>query len=859
MGEVYRARDSKLDRHVAIKILPAVVAADRERRARFEREARALAALNHPYIAQIYGVHESGDTIAIVMELVEGEDLAARIARGPLPWPQAQPLARQLAEALDAAHERGIVHRDLKPANIRITPDDTVKVLDFGLAKAISGPDAVPQDPALSPTYTSPPTQLGMIIGTAAYMTPEQAKGKAVDKRADIWAFGCVLYEMLTGISPFASGTAVESLGRVVTADPDWARLPASVPSHIVDLLKRCLKKEPKQRLRDIGDALLAIDETPTEKGVVGAPASRRGSWLAAAGLAVVAIAVAAGLTWALKPGSELPLRRFELPAPMAERNVPSISPDGTRAAYVHDGHLYVRDFKETAATDLGVVSPTAGNVRWSPDGRTLAYVAESTLRTLPASGGPVFTVCRIPAGPGPVMGMTWLRDGTIVFATWHENLYKVAASGGTPEAIVKINPETEIDFHEVSALPDGRLLAELHLRDPDAFRTEVVGKGERRALVTEPTAREVRYAEPGFLLFRRIGDNSGLWVTPFTESSPDLTRATLVQAGATNYSVSAEGTLIVRSDAAPMLSLFWFTRDGDNTTTTSIPGAPISDMAGFSVSPEGDRLVYVAGGRPQTNLFVRDLARGADTRLETDTRTIVQKLRVDQAMLNPVWHPRGNRVMYTVGPVDQMALMSQRADSGAPALKLRNGFSGRLTPDGHWLAWIEGDRDPGRLHYAPVDAAGNPGEPKRVAGFEKQDVRALDFSPDGKLLALSVRDPSGTSSIQMIDFPAAANRWQVAATGTSPRFSRDGRELLFMSGSRTASGGLQPALMSIPLTTTPVVRLGIAKPLLSGEAAPFAFDAAPHGRVLIARRAIGAPTTTASLIQNWPALVKGR
>ena len=260
MGEEHRARDIKLDRQVAIKILPPVFADDPDRRPRFEREARTLASLNHPNIAQIYGVQETEGNVAIVMELVEGEDLAARVARGPLTWSDAQPIARQIAEALDAAHERGIVHRDLKPANIRITPDETVKILDFGLAKALAG-EAPAQDPALSPTITRLPrgyagTEMGVILGTAAYMAPEQAKGKPVDKRADIWAFGVVLFELLTGRSPFAAESAVESLGLVVTKEVDWNAIPASVPLHIVELIKRCLVKDPKGRLRDIGDAI---------------------------------------------------------------------------------------------------------------------------------------------------------------------------------------------------------------------------------------------------------------------------------------------------------------------------------------------------------------------------------------------------------------------------------------------------------------------------------------------------------------------------------------------------------------------------------------------------------------------------
>jgi len=860
MGEVFRARDTRLDRQVAIKILPAAFGGDPERRARFEREARTLASLNHPFIAQIYGVEETGEGTAIVMELVEGEDLAARIARGPIPWPETQPIARQLADALDAAHERGIVHRDLKPANIRITPDESVKVLDFGLAKAASGLEGPQPDPSLSPTFTSPPTQLGMIVGTAAYMAPEQAKGKAVDKRADIWAFGCVLFEMLTGSSPFASETAVESLGLVVVKEPDWRALPPTVPPRIVELLRRCLVKDPRQRLRDIGDALHILTNA-TEPGAVATAATRDGRravYLTAAAGITLATAAAA-LAWSLKPTSELPLRRFELPASMAEKGSLAIAPDGTRAAFLFDGHLHVRDFADPTSRDLGIVPPTAELVAWSPDGRSLAYVAESTLRTLPASGGPAFTVCRIPGASGRIMGLAWLGDGTIVFSGWRENLYKVAAAGGTPEILLKVDTEKEIDFHEVFAAPGGRLLVSVHVREADAIRTDLLTGDDRRVFVTELTARDVRYAEPGTMLFRRVGDNKGLWATRFSHTAPDLSQATLIQADVTNYSVSTNGVLLVRSDAVSSLSLSWLMRNGDSTTTTSIPGAPISDMQPvFAASPSGDRVVYIAGARPQVHLFIRDLTTGADTRLDTGTSAAPQTVGgSDQYLLYPGWFPRGDRVVYTLGPVEAMTLISQSADGGGGRSKMIDGMWGRFTPDGKWFVWLEDERGRSRVHYAPVEANGELGEQKQFTAIENLDVRAIDLSADGKLLAYSVRDPAGPSSIHLIDFPHATARWQVAATGTAPRFSRDGRELLFFSGTRTATGGLQPLLMAIPLTMAPTVKLGVAKAVLSGDATPHGFSPAPGGRILIARRAAGAPTTTATLIQNWPALLK--
>ena len=466
MGEVYRARDAKLERDVAIKILPRDFAKDPERRTRFEREARTLASLNHPNIAHIYGVQEAEGNVAIVMELVEGEDLAARIARGPLSWTDARPIARQIAEALDTAHDRAIVHRDLKPANVRITLDETVKILDFGLAKAVGAGDTPAHDAALSPTITSPSTRAGTILGTAAYMAPEQAKGKPVDKRADIWAFGVVLFEMLTGRSPFAADSAVESLGLLVMKDPDWSALHPSVPPHIVELMKRCLVKDPKGRLRDIGDAipvLLQPENAAPDPRLV-KPARTGRAVLVASAIGLALAAAAAAIAWSVKPAVSVPLRRIDLHDAVASSRSIAISPDGTRYAYVQEGRLHVRDLAETESRELAAAQPTVDFLFWSPDSQTLGFYAEATIRTVPASGGPVLTVCKVPVS-GRLTSILWHPDGRIIFAVWRDSLYAVPSSGGTPGVLLAVNAQTEIDFHETTLLPDGRLVAGVHRR----------------------------------------------------------------------------------------------------------------------------------------------------------------------------------------------------------------------------------------------------------------------------------------------------------------------------------------------------------------------------------------------------------
>ena len=862
MGEVYRARDSKLDRQVAIKILPALVAADPERRARFEREARALASLNHPNIAHIYGVEETGGEMAIVMELVEGEDLAARLARGPLTWPKAQPLARQLADALDAAHERGIVHRDLKPANIRITPDETLKVLDFGLAKAVVGNGTVQPDPAMSPTFTSPSTHLGTIIGTAAYMAPEQAKGKAVDKRADLWAFGCVLFEMLSGRSPFGSETAVESLGLVVTKEPEWTALPPTVPGGVVDLLRRCLAKDPKHRLRDIGDAthLIAHPEN-APAALPQRPASNRRGVAIGAALGLVLAAVAAALAWTLKPAPPLPLRRLELPAAVAAAGPIWIAPDGTRLAYFSGGRLLVRALYEAAPHDIADAPPTSEWIFWSPDSRFVGYVAQGTVRTVPASGGPLFTVCRVP-GVGHVMGIVWRPDNTIVFSSWRDNLYKVAAAGGEPETLIKIDPKAEVDFHEVHLGRGGQLLAAVHSREGDGIRTEIIDGTERRPFANEPAARDVRYVQPGFLMFRRVGSNQGLWVLPWTDTQPDLSKAVLLEAGATHFSAATDGTLVIRSEVAPLSVLAWVTQQGEATTTSSIPGAPIPEMRPrFGLSPAGDRVVFVSGTSTQANVIVRDLATGADTRVtgQTGAQSIGG---TSETAMYPDWFPAGDRVLYTWGPVESSKVVAHRADGAGSRTEMAVGMFGRVSADGKWFLWLEDDRGLGRLHYAPLDAKGAPAELNRsFPGLEGQDVRAMDLSPDSRLLAYTVREANGQGNVHLSDFPAGTARWQVTTSGgAAPRFSADGRELFYFTGRRSAAGRSEGMVMVMPLTMDPAVKLGVARVFFQSEETPSGFDVARDGRLLIARRAVGdSPTTKAVLVQNWPALLDRR
>jgi hypothetical protein len=463
MGEVYRARDTKLDRHVAIKVLAQPFAADGERLARFEREAKTLAALNHPHIAQVHGVIEQPP--ALVMELVDGEDLAHRLLRGPIPLDDAIPIAQQIADALEAAHERGIIHRDLKPANIKIRPDGTAKVLDFGLAKTL---DPLLVDGAAdvtnSPTFTSPAmTNVGAILGTAAYMAPEQARGKPIDKRTDIWAFGAVLYEMLTGRPAFTGQTVTDVLAAVVTRDLDWRALPANTPSSVRRLLVRCLERDTKKRLRDIGDARLELDANAV--GTVAPPHGERRWGLPVWTLPIAvltpaaATAVMAFLLW--PEPSARPVRRFDLQARGLRADTmrhPVISPDGQRIAWAAAASLWVRDLDRTESRMVARdVDPM--HLAWSPDSREVVYFSAKRLWRVRTDGGAPVIVAEagFPRG-GFTPGAVWLPDGRIIFApaAFESGLLVVPAQGGEFQTLFE-PPEGIADFHSPSLLPDNR------------------------------------------------------------------------------------------------------------------------------------------------------------------------------------------------------------------------------------------------------------------------------------------------------------------------------------------------------------------------------------------------------------------
>ncbi len=794
MGEVYRARDTKLRRDVAIKVLPELFALDPDRLARFEREAQSLAALNHPNIAQVFGVIEQPPALA--MELVEGEDLSQRIARGPITLTEALPIARQIAEALEAAHERGIVHRDLKPANIKVRDDGTVKVLDFGLAKAIGpveagfsrpsgGPaEAGPYNPRNSPTFTSPAmTGMGVILGTAAYMSPEQAKGKAVDKRADVWAFGVVLYEMLTGRTPFGGDSMTEVLGAVVLKEPDWSQLPATTPSRLRELLQRCLEKDPKRRLRDIGDAAYELN---AGDGRSGSPAPSRGrSWLVAGACLLLGAAVASIAAIAFRAPSKAPqpTLRFAVsglsPLLFDAFQTLSLSPDGNVLAFRGRGgdgveRIYVRNFQ---SLDLRALDGTEGGRMpfFSPDGDWVGFFAGNSLKKVALAGGPALTLAPANASGGG----TWMDDGTIVFVgDPTSGLQRVNSAGGTVENLLKGDHAIRNSWASPWALPGSKAVLLLK-REGVRFDAVVFTLADQKVRVVAQDAYSPAWVPTGHLLFHR-GD--AILATAFDLQTLSATgSASALTQGVGNrlsyqsrlFAVAPDGTLVYVPAAPPGeagWSMVLVDRDGKETIAASLDRQ--ADTPRFS--PDGTRVAFRTPA-PNCDIWVRELARGTTVKLskEGDNHGVV-------------WRPDGARVISArvasegtdivafpsdgAGPAERLVRLAGAVDRvptswSAPdaALILQDRFSPQSGTDVSRVLFAGGQQTP--LVSGPADEGG------------------AMVSPDGQLVAY-VSDESGRNEVYVRSYSGQGARTVISTSGgIEPLWSRTGEELFFRNG----------------------------------------------------------------------------
>jgi serine/threonine protein kinase len=879
MGEVYRARDSKLGRDVAIKVLPSAFAHDPGRMARFQREAKVLASLNHPHIATIYGLEESDGARALVMELVEGPTLADRLRSGPIAVEGAAGIARQIAEALEAAHERGIVHRDLKPANIKLTQDDTVKVLDFGLAKAMEG-ETASVDLANSPTLSQVATQAGVLLGTAAYMAPEQAKGKAVDKRADIWAFGCVLYEMLTGKQVFGGETVTDTLAAVVRGEPDWTQLPGSTPLRVRVLLTRCLQKDPRQRLRDIGEARIALEEVLSGAPdlVSAAPATRSlGPWRLWGAVVLLAL-IAAGSTslYLHQKPSPSPVVRFEIPAP--EKTTLSglfaLSPDGRKLAFVgigEDGQrrVWVRSLDTLEARPLPGTEGVSYNPFWSPDSRFIGFYAQGKLKKIDIAGGPAVALCDTPFS---ILNGAWSPDHQIVFGS-RNGLYQVSASGGSPIAIA-----TDGTYVLSSFLPDGHRFVGFHDTLSRGGSVEIfVGSvgmkpGEQRKKLLSDHS-EVVYApseDPGVgrLLFVRGARGEGalgtLMAQPFDSRRLELTGEAVPlaeQVPNVAFSASATDVLVYRAGSSPwrLGQLTWLDREGKVLGKVGDPDV----IGNFSLSPDGKRAAFRRLDPQKTgtqNLWLYEFARGVATRFTFDSR-------LDEG---PVWSPDGSRIAFVSdrsGTWDVYQKAANLAGEDELLFKAtgRGVYTDGWSPDGRFLLY-ETEEQPYQFGLLPLggSAAERKPTPLTKSEFNQGDAR---FSPDGRWIAYA-SDETGKKEIYVQPFDAAsamgsssssaggtpvAGKWMVSKDGgISPRWRRDGKELFYLSPDGT--------LMAVEVDTRGVFQTGVPKPLFKAPRGVEYWDVSADGKRFLMAAPSAATTAAQSsftVVLNWQAALK--
>jgi eukaryotic-like serine/threonine-protein kinase len=882
MGEVYRAHDTTLNRDVALKVLPELFAVDADRLARFTREAHVLASLNHPNIATIYGLEESNGTQALVLELVEGPTLADRIARGPLALDEALTIARQIADALEAAHEKGIIHRDLKPANIKIAGNGVVKVLDFGLAKVWDG--APQSDLAGSPSLNATGSGERSILGTPAYMSPEQARGKPLDKRTDIWSFGCVLYEMLTGGQALAGETVSDTIAAILEREPEWDALPATTPVNLRQLLKRCFVKDPRRRVRDIGDARIELDDAFARQAI-GAPVARRAgrervAWIASALVTVAAVFAIGSVPYLRRaPADTRAYRSSILPSPSASRPaglLPSsrfaLSPDGRRLAFVGTDAggvtaLWVQSLDGLAGQPLagteGALMPF-----WSPDSRFIGFVARGKVKKIDATGGPPLILADHTGGGNA--GATWNRDGVILLSapSLGNPIRRVSASGGASSPVTTLNADAGERFHIFPFfLPDGRHFLYLAVGSktggpvsPNGIYVTALDSNERKLLV--PGGSNAKYAE-GYLLFLR---GQTLIAQPFDAQRLELTGAAVPIAddvaigGVTGisggYSVSETGVLAYQTGsvdeggpADTSTQLVWFDRSGKAI------GA-LGDKAGYGdleLAPDGERATVSLLDRTRRarDIWLVDIARGLRTRFTFDPAE----------EWGSVWSPDGSRVVFSSNRKGRFDLY-QKVSSGAGAeeellVDSRDKFPIDWSPDGRFILFGDGaTAATADLWVLPLFGDRKP-FPFLQTPFGEVPGR---FSPDSRWIAYA-SDDSGRNEVYVAPFPGRGetpgSRWQISTTGgTQPRWRKDGKEIFYLAPDKRLMAAAVNGQKS-------AFEVGAVRSLFDTRAPSTinprsAYDVSPDGQHFLvntlAEEAASAPIT---LVVNWPALLK--
>jgi len=841
MGEVYRATDIKLEREVAIKVLPTKYAHDPTWLSRFQREARALALLNHPGIAAIYGIEESGGICALVMELVEGETLAELIARGPIPLAESLRIAKLVGEALDNAHEKGLVHRDLKPANIKITPDGVVKLLDFGLAKA-SQP-VVETDPAV------PPTEAGFILGTPAYMSPEQARGHRVDCRTDIWAFGVILWEMLSGRPLFERHTTSDTLAAVLTLDPDFN----AVPIQVRRLLRLCMARDTRQRLSHINTALVLLGEEPQPATM----ARRRLMWLWPA--ATFLSLLTAALTFIVGPresNAPDPVVRFQVPLPAKAGfgGHISVSPNGRLIAFSArgaDGHtpIWIHNLDKPGSSALPGTN-NGGYFFWSPDSRYIAFWADRMLKKVDTAGGPPQEICSTRT---IALGGVWRSDGIILFGSADGPLWRVSASGGTPLPITRLDSEADFNQAFPIFLPDGRHLF-YHIRSNRlganaVYVTEFHPDGQldrgKQVALSQTGAQYVpgRNGKGHLLLLR----GTTLMVQEFDEArlqtvgdAHPLLEHVSFRLTYPYFAASGNGVLAWWPDSTGSTSLVWFDRQGNRI------GSPLQGEFGdLALAPDGERVAVSQsqGDTDKRDLTVVDLRRAKSTPLTFDA----------EGVGSPVWSPDGKRIAYSRANFTQVRVRQSSGEGSEEDLTLPLGakYPVDWSRDGYLLYSVPSQSTQSDLWAFPIDAASADRKPFPYLNTVYREGQGR-FSPDGRLVAY-VSNETGRDEVWIQQFPAAGGKRQVStAGGAQPRWRADGRELFFLDDPGRN-------LMSVTVGARPELRLSAPQRLFDTHQSRrigfflFGYDVSRDGhRFLVNAAAPDASPSEINVLLNW-------
>ena len=832
MGEVYKATDTRLERTVAIKVLPAHVASDPERRSRFEREAKTISSLNHPHICTLHDVGQEGDVDFLVMEYLEGETLADRLAKGPIPLDEALPIARQIAEALEAAHEQGVIHRNLKPANVKVKDDGTVKVLDFGLAKALAGDAESAAADASSPTMTmtAAVTKVGVVMGTAPYMSPEQARGIPVDKRADVWAFGCLLFELATGRRAFEGGSTTEVLAKILEGKPKFDRLPAATPEPVRLLLGRCLEKDGQLRLRDIREARVSLDRATGEvQGATdsGGSGGRRARPRMRTAGPLIAVGALVGLVvWFVVDGSTAPGDpvRLTITLPPQHQLVGvqapvALSPDGHLLAYAardDEGFaLYLRPLDAFEATRIPGTTGGQGPF-FSPDGAWIGFQQGPELKKVSVAGGlPVsLTAC------GLLLGASWGSDDSIVFAdSTAPGLWQVPASGGTRQALTEPGGSLDAGHRFPYHLPGGvGVVFTAHGGIGSELALLPTGDREWRILATS-TSRfgGMRYAPPGHLVY---GQESQLVAAPFDLASGAVTGSAVpvveevARSPASNmayFDVADDGTLVYASDAGvPARSrLLWAEVDGSVTEIATAPGIFLNPR----LSPDGSRFVIAARALGEFDIWSFDTRRGVGIRLTTDE--VSDAINPDDV---PIWTANGERV--TIAIDGNLHTIAADGDSD-PVLLLDR-------PDRQWA--LDWSTDGQSLLFGEADAdtqadvwvlSSTDGGAEPVVASEANESQAR-LSSGGDWLAY-VSDETGRREVYVQSFRTPGQRARVSGSGgASPAWGANDETLFYRS---------RAGLVAVTLTAEPTPIVGDERVIIEGRSAPLTFDVSPDGR----------------------------